>query len=659
MAIRQAAAAGVNITYKILYNDAVAMTGGQPHDGNVHPWTISQQVHAEGVRRIALVSDDPHKYPVGTEWAPGVTFHHRDQLDEVQRELRDVKGVSVLIYDQTCAAEKRRRRKRGTYPDPAKRVFINQAVCEGCGDCSVASNCLSVTPVETEFGTKRAIDQSSCNKDYSCLNGFCPSFVTVEGGRVRHGKAETLPAAATTGEPPLPPAPTLPSVADKPYGVLITGIGGTGVVTIGALMGMAAHIEGKGATVLDQLGMAQKGGAVVSHVRVGSSPEALHAVRLGAGSANLLLGCDLVVSAATDSLARLEPGASRAIVNTHETITGEFTRHPDLAFPSHTLRLSIEAAAGAEAVDFLEATKLATGLMGDSIATNLFLLGYAYQKGLIPIGHEALEQAIELNATAVQMNLGAFRWGRRAAHDRAAVEKLIVPAADNVVPFVRPSTTLDEIVAARVKLLTGYQNAGLAERYKALVERVRKVEDQRGPSGTKLAEAVARNYAKLLAYKDEYEVARLYAEAAFAANLSQQFEGDYKLKFHLAPPLLASRDPKTGHLLKREFGPWMLPAFKLLAKLKFLRGTAFDIFGYSPERKTERALIGQYESLVDELLAGLTPANHALAVKLASVPDDIRGYGHVKDAHLVKAKRKEADLLAQWRNPEPLQRAAE
>jgi indolepyruvate ferredoxin oxidoreductase len=659
LAIRQAIATNTNITYKILYNDAVAMTGGQPHDGNVHPWTISQQVHAEGVRRIALVSDDPHKYPVGTEWAPGVTFHHRDQLDEVQRELRDVKGVSVLIYDQTCAAEKRRRRKRGTYPDPAKRVFINQAVCEGCGDCSVASNCLSVTPVETEFGTKRAIDQSSCNKDYSCLNGFCPSFVTVEGGRVRHGKAETLPAAATTGEPPLPPAPTLPSVADKPYGVLITGIGGTGVVTIGALMGMAAHIEGKGATVLDQLGMAQKGGAVVSHVRVGSSPEALHAVRLGAGSANLLLGCDLVVSAATDSLARLEPGASRAIVNTHETITGEFTRHPDLAFPSHTLRLSIEAAAGAEAVDFLEATKLATGLMGDSIATNLFLLGYAYQKGLIPIGHEALEQAIELNATAVQMNLGAFRWGRRAAHDRAAVEKLIVPAADNVVPFVRPSTTLDEIVAARVKLLTGYQNAGLAERYKALVERVRKVEDQRGPSGTKLAEAVARNYAKLLAYKDEYEVARLYAEAAFAANLSQQFEGDYKLKFHLAPPLLASRDPKTGHLLKREFGPWMLPAFKLLAKLKFLRGTPFDIFGYSPERKTERALIGQYESLVDELLAGLTPANHALAVKLASVPDDIRGYGHVKDAHLVKAKRKEADLLAQWRNPEPLQRAAE
>src|SRR5690348_15296068 len=356
LAIRHAIATNTNITYKILYNDAVAMTGGQPHDGNVHPWTISQQVHAEGARRIALVSDDPDKYAIGTEWAPGVTFHHRDELDEVQRELREYKGVSVLIYDQTCAAEKRRRRKRGTYPDPNKRVFINQAVCEGCGDCSVASNCLSVTPVETEFGTKRAIDQSSCNKDYSCLNGFCPSFVTVEGGSLRKGKAAAAKTAERPAESALPAAPVLPSV-EQPYGVLITGIGGTGVVTIGAIMGMAAHIEGKGASVLDQLGMAQKGGAVVSHVRIGASPEALHAVRLGAGGANLLLGCDLVVSASPDALAKLEPGISTAIVNTHETITGEFTRNPDLAFPSNTLRLSIEAAAGADACDFLEASK--------------------------------------------------------------------------------------------------------------------------------------------------------------------------------------------------------------------------------------------------------------------------------------------------------------
>lgn len=656
LAIRHAIATKTNITYKILYNDAVAMTGGQPHDGDVHPWTISQQVHAEGVRRIALVSDDPHKYPIGTSWAPGVTFHHRSELDEVQRELRDWKGVSVLIYDQTCAAEKRRRRKRGTFPDPAKRVFINQAVCEGCGDCSVQSNCLSVTPVETEFGTKRVIDQSSCNKDFSCLNGFCPSFVTIEGGGLKKGKASQK-KAANSDEPTLPAAPQLPSI-DKPYGVLITGIGGTGVVTIGAIMGMAAHIEGKGATVLDQLGMAQKGGAVISHVRVGASPEALHAVRLGAGGANLLLGCDLVVSASADALAKLEPGASKAIVNTHETITGEFTRHPDLAFPSNTLKLSIEAAAGAGATDFVEATRIATALMGDSIATNLFMLGYAYQKGLIPIGHEALEQAIELNGTAVQMNLGAFRWGRRAAHDRAAVEKLIAPP-ENVVAFPRPSRGLDEVIATRVKLLTAFQNAGLARKYEALVARVRDAEQKLGTGESRLADAVARNYAKLLAYKDEYEVARLHADAGFAAQIANQFEGDFKLRFHLAPPLLASRDPRTGQLIKQEFGGWMLHAFRALAKLKFLRGTALDIFGYTHERKLERALIGQYETLVGELLAGLTPQNVALAAKLAAIPDDIRGYGHVKDAHLVKAKAKEADLLAQWRNPDAMKAAAE
>ncbi len=669
LAIRHAVANNTNMTYKILYNDAVAMTGGQPHDGVVTPWTISQQVHAEGVRRIALVSDDPTKYPVGTEWAPHVTFHHRDQLDEVQRELREWKGVSVLIYDQTCAAEKRRRRKRGTFPDPAKRVLINQAVCEGCGDCSTQSNCLSVTPVETEFGKKRTIDQSSCNKDFSCVNGFCPSFVTVEGGKLRKGKAVT-PATSpsksdsgvTAAELPLPADPVLPSLTDKPYGVLITGIGGTGVVTIGAIMGVAAHIEGKGVTVLDQLGMAQKGGAVVSHVRVGTTPEALHAVRLGAGAANLLLGCDLVVSANPDALARLEPGVSRAVVNTHETITGEFTRHSDISFPANTLKLSIEASAGADKCDFLDAQRIATALMGDSIATNLFMLGYAYQKGLIPIGGEALEKAIELNGTAVPMNLGAFRWGRRAASDLAAVEKLAappVPESGVVIPFVKLSRTTDEIVAARVKHLTGFQDAKLASRYTALIERVRKIEEQKVPGLSTLAESVARNYAKLLAYKDEYEVARLYAEAAFRAQVDQTFEGDFKLKFHLAPPLFSARDPQTGHLIKQEFGAWLLPAFKVLAKLKFLRGSKLDVFGYTAERKMERALIGQYETLIDELLAGLNPVNHALAVKLASIPDDIRGYGHIKDANVEKAKRKEAELLAQWRNPAALKAAAE
>ncbi|TAJ84704.1 indolepyruvate ferredoxin oxidoreductase family protein [Reyranella sp.] len=661
LALRHAIATNTNITYKILYNDAVAMTGGQPHDGDVHPWTISQQVHAEGVRRIALVSDDPDKYPLGTNWAPGVSFHHRDQLDEVQRDLREWKGVSVLIYDQTCAAEKRRRRKRGTFPDPNRRAFINEAVCEGCGDCSTQSNCLSVVPQETEFGRKRAIDQSSCNKDFSCQKGFCPSFVTVEGGSLRKGKVAAKKTAEPAAEPALPPAPALPSIEAKPYGVLITGIGGTGVVTIGAIMGMAAHIEGKGATVLDQLGMAQKGGAVISHVRIGATPEVLHAMRLGAGGANLLLGCDLVVSASADALARLEPGLSKAVVNTHETITGEFTRRPDLAFPANTLKLSVEAAAGADAVDFLDATGIATGLMGDSIATNMFVLGYAYQKGLVPLGHEAIEQAIELNGAAVAMNLAAFRWGRRAAADRAAVELLIAPKDSNNVVRLAPrlSTTLEEIVAARTKHLTGYQNAALAQRYAALVEKVRVAEQLKGGGKTGLAEAVARYYAKLLSYKDEYEVARLYSEAAFQARLGQQFEGDYKLKFHLAPPLFAQRDPQTGHLIKQEFGSWMLPAFRLLAKLKGLRGTAFDPFGRTEERKTERRLIADYEKLIDELLAGLTPQNHALAIRLAAIPDDIRGYGHIKDANLVKAKRKEAELLAQWRNPEAMKAAAE
>ncbi|MGD9881858.1 MAG: indolepyruvate ferredoxin oxidoreductase family protein [Reyranella sp.] len=685
LAVRQAVAANACITYKILYNDAVAMTGGQPHDGNVRPWTISQQVHAEGVRRIALVSDEPDKYPAGTEWAPGVTFHHRSALDEVQRSLREWKGVSVLIYDQTCAAEKRRRRKRGTFPDPARRAFINQTVCEGCGDCSVQSNCLSVVPVETEFGTKRAIDQSSCNKDFSCLDGFCPSFVTIEGGGVRKGKADNGVApsvhAARPGEQAaprasrplglmsgrdargpedeteLPPAPVLPTVADKPYGMLITGIGGTGVVTIGAILGMAAHIEGKGATVLDQLGMAQKGGAVISHVRIGADPEALHAVRLGAGGAALLLGCDLVVSASADALARLDASRSRAIVNTHQTITGEFTRHPDLAFPANTLRLSIEAAAGAEACEFLEATEIATALMGDSIATNMFMLGYAYQKGLVPLGHDAIEQAIELNGAAVAMNRNAFRWGRRAAHDRAAVEALIAPADDKIVPFARPSRTLDELIAARIEHLTKYQNAVLAGRYRVLVDKVRTAEQKTGETG--LALAVARNYAKLLAYKDEYEVARLYADPAFQAAIERQFEGDYTIRFHLAPPLLARRNPRTGHLVKRAFGPWMMPAFRILAKLKGLRGTAFDLFGYTAERRTERALIGEYEALVGELLKGLSPANHPRAVKLASLPDEIRGYGHVKDASIEKARRKQAELLHQWRNPETLKIAAE
>ncbi|MCW5748599.1 MAG: indolepyruvate ferredoxin oxidoreductase family protein, partial [Alphaproteobacteria bacterium] len=657
LAIRHAVANKTRITYKVLYNDAVAMTGGQRHDGDLSPWKISRQVHAEGVQRIALVTDDPDKYPPGLDWAPGVTFHHRRDLDAVQRELRDYDGVSVLIYDQTCAAEKRRRRKRGLYPDPARRVFINQAVCEGCGDCSVKSNCLSVVPVETEFGRKRAIDQSSCNKDYSCLKGFCPSFVTIEGGRVRKGKGDGKSRAAAGDDWPALPEPTLPAIADTAYGILITGIGGTGVVTIGALLGTAAHLDGYGASILDMIGMAQKGGAVMSHVRIARSPDAIHAVRLGAGGADLMLACDIAVASYPDALAKVEQGTTRAIVNTHETITGDFTRNPDLKFPGQLLRLSIEAAAGTAACDFLDAQALATALLGDSIATNLFMLGYAWQKGTLPVSAAALDRAIELNGAAVEMNRQAFLWGRRAAYDRAAVEKLVTPAA--AVAPVPLSRTLDEIVAARVRHLTGYQDTAYARRYSALVDKVKAAEAARAPGASGLAEAVARGYAKLLAYKDEYEVARLYSDGAFLQQVRQQFEGDYKIKYHLAPPLIAERDARTGQLQKSAFGPHMMLAFGVLKRLKFLRGTRLDLFGRTAERRMERQLIADYEALIEEILGKLSAANHAIAVQLAALPDDIRGFGHVKDAHLAKVRARWASLLASFRAPAPLKQAAE
>ena len=652
LAVRACIGAGVNITFKLLYNDAVAMTGGQPVDGPLDPPMITRQLHAEGVKRIVVVSDDPERYPIGTNWAPGVTIEHRDSLERVQKELREVEGVTILLYDQTCAAEKRRRRKRGLFPDPPKRVFINDLVCEGCGDCSVQSNCLSVVPLETEFGRKRAIDQSSCNKDYSCVKGFCPSFVTVHGGQLRKRKSGKVDADAW----PVLPAPALPTL-DKPYGVLVTGVGGTGVVTIGALLGMAAHVEGKGCSVLDMAGLAQKGGAVVSHVRIAERPEDLHAVRIAAGGANLLLGCDLVVAAGFEALSKIEAGTTHAVVNAHEAVTGAFTRDPDWQFPGGDLRRLIKDAAGADRSDFVDATRVATALMGDSIATNLFMLGYAWQKGTVPVGEEALMRAIELNGVAVEANKRAFLWGRRAAHDFAAVEKLAEPAEAPETKHL--SRSLEEMIARRAAFLTDYQDAAYAGRYKALVERAKAAEAAKAPGREGLAEAIARYYFKLLAYKDEYEVARLFTSGDFMAKVNEQFEGDFKLRFHLAPPLSASRDPESGHLQKREYGSWMMTAFKLLARLKGLRGTAFDIFGYSEERKTERRLIADYEALVAELLDKLDHDNHALALELASIPEQIRGYGHVKERHLEAAEGHKAQVLQAFRNPEIRARAAE
>ncbi|HEX2150877.1 MAG TPA: indolepyruvate ferredoxin oxidoreductase family protein, partial [Stellaceae bacterium] len=593
LAIRAAVAAGVTMTYKVLFNDAVAMTGGQPLDGGLTVPRVAAQLAAEGVRQIVIVSDEPHKYPHGTQFPHGATVRHRDELDQVQRELREIGGVTAIVYDQTCAAEKRRRRKRGRFPDPPQRVFINDLVCEGCGDCSAASNCLSVVPVETEFGRKRAIDQSSCNKDFSCLKGFCPSFVTVQGGSLR--KRGPADLAGNDDQPPLP-EPALPALPE-PYGILVTGVGGTGVVTIGALLGMAAHLEGKGVAVLDQLGMAQKGGAVMSHVRIAEKPEQIHAVRIAAGSARLLLGCDLVVSASAEALSKAAPGTTRAIVNSHEIITGDFTRNPDLPFPSRDLRGGIVAAVGQGGADFIDATRLATGLLGDSIASNLFMLGYAYQKGLVPVSAAAIERAIELNGVAVDFNRNAFLWGRRAALDPASVEARAVPPRA-VQESHRLSESLDEIVARRVEFLTQYQNVAYAERYAARIRRLRQAEAARVGETTALTEAAARALFKLMAYKDEYEVARLYAETDFAARVAEQFEGPYELRFHLAPPLLADRDPATGHLKKKIYGPWVLGAFRTLARLRRLRGTAFDIFGRTEERRTERRLIAEYEAVL-------------------------------------------------------------
>jgi indolepyruvate ferredoxin oxidoreductase len=641
MAIRAAVAARVTMTYKILYNDAVAMTGGQHHDGPLDPAMISRQIAAEGVKPIVVVTDEPEKYPAGINWAPGVTVRHRDELDAVQRELREQPGVSALIYDQTCASEKRRRRKRNAYPDPARRAVINEAVCEGCGDCSDKSNCLSVEPLETEFGRKRAINQSTCNKDFSCVKGFCPSFVTVEGGRLKKGRA----GAVSSEESFSLQDPEVPAL-QKPFGVLVTGIGGTGVITIGQILGMAAHLEAKGVSVLDMSGLAQKYGAVMSHVKVAASAGEVNVARLGSGDARLVIGCDLVVTASGDALDKMHPQASRALVNGTTTPTAAFVKNPDWRLPGSDLQEDIREACGGNA-EFVPAAELATALMGDSIATNMFMLGYAWQKGWVPLARASIERAIELNGVAVAFNQQSFDWGRRAAVDLERVRRIAMPA--EVIPIEQHlSRNLDELVERRAQFLTGYQDAAYAQRYRALVLNVRKIEQEKINS-TKLAEAVARYYAKLLAYKDEYEVARLYTDGAFRKKIDAMFEGDYRLVFHLAPPLLARPDPRSGEPAKIRFGSWVMGLFGILAKLKGLRGTALDVFGRTEERRTERALIGEYEQTVQTLLAGLTRDNHALAVEIAALPESIRGYGHIKAKSVSAARKKLAELLARYR----------
>ncbi len=628
---------GVNITFKLLFNDAVAMTGGQPLDGTLTVPQLTRQLAAEDVQRIIVMSDQPEKYAKDAGFAPGVEIRHRAELDRTQRELRETPGVTALIYDQTCAAEKRRRRKRGRFPDPAVRIFINEMVCEGCGDCSVKSNCLAVVPVDTEFGRKRAIDQHACNKDYSCLDGFCPSIVTVHGGKVRRGSAVESAAVVEL------PEPDHPNLAE-PYGILVAGVGGTGVVTIGALLGMAAHLEGKGVTVLDMTGLAQKGGAVMSHVRIAARQDELHSVRIATGEAMLLLGCDIVVAVSDDVLSKTTAGATRAVVNTAQTITADFIRHPDQAFPEGPMQQAIVDAVGAEAASFIAASHLATRLMGNSLATNIFLLGYAFQRGLIPLSAAALLRAIDLNGSGAAENRQAFAWGRRTALDSAAVEAL-AGGEPQAAATRRLSVSLDETIERRRDWLSAYQDAAYARRYVDLVSQVRQHEARVGAGNTAFSDAVARNYFKLLAYKDEYEVARLFVDPAFRSTLEQNFEGDYRLNFHVTLPW--SRGERPGEEPKKiRFGPWLLPAMQVLARLKFLRGTAFDPFGWMAERRQERQLIADYEATIESLLPNLDRQRLATAIEIAALPDLIRGYGPVKQRAIAQFRARHAELLA-------------
>ncbi|MBS0390684.1 MAG: indolepyruvate ferredoxin oxidoreductase family protein [Proteobacteria bacterium] len=665
LAIRQSIASGANITYKILYNDAVAMTGGQQVGERPEGHSVAQIAHslrAEGVTKLVVVTDEPEKYagrthPEGSARAghpellndlpPGIAVFHRDELDRIQRELRGTPGCTALIYDQTCATEKRRRRKRGKLATPAKTVLINELVCEGCGDCSVASNCLSVEPVETDFGRKRRINQSSCNKDYSCVKGFCPSFVTIEGGELKKPKKEKKGDLANL--PPIPD-PVLP-VASQAWGIVVAGVGGTGVITIGSLLGMAAHLEGKGVVTQDAAGLAQKGGATWSHVQIANSPDAIHTTKVDTAKADLIIGCDPIVAANPATLSVMQPGRTFVALNSHGTPAAAFVHNPDWQFPAEGCEAAIAAAVGRELLGVFDAERAATALLGDSIYTNPLILGYAWQKGRVPLSHAALMRAMELNGVQVANNQAAFEWGRRCAHDLAAVQALYQAA--QVIEFVK-KPGLAELVAKRVEFLTGYQNAAYAAEYSAFVDKVRAAEEKLGP-GTRLSEAVARYLFKLMAYKDEYEVARLHTDPAFVARVEGMFEGDYKIVHHLAPPTMAAKNDK-GELVKKSYGPWMRKAFAVLAKMKGLRGTALDPFGKTEERRSERALIQEYRACVDELLAGLAPERLALAAEIARIPEEIRGYGHVKERHLQAARTKWSALMERWRAPAPATR---
>ncbi|MBD3663495.1 indolepyruvate ferredoxin oxidoreductase family protein [Sulfitobacter sp. TSTF-M16] len=616
-AIRAALAAGTNITYKILYNDAVAMTGGQGNEGDLSPERIVAELKAMGVKHLSVVYDD--KEDVNFDALKGVDIHERAELMDVQKRLETVEGVSAIVYIQTCAAEKRRRRKRGLFPDPDKRVFINEEICEGCGDCGVQSNCVSIVPKETELGRKRAIDQSSCNKDFSCVNGFCPSFVTLQGAQIRKDPTTniTIPDLA---EPDLP-------VIKGTHNVVITGVGGTGVVTIGALLAQAAHLDGKGAGMMEMAGLAQKGGAVHIHCRIANQPEDISAIRVATGEADALIGGDLVVSAGHKTLGLTKAGRTGAVVNSHEIITGDFTRNTDFQMPYDRLSLALEARLK-DAVAMFDASDLAKATLGDSIFSNMMMLGAAWQRGLLPLTLEALQEAIRLNGAAVERNLRAFELGRWAVEHPQDAAKVLETKVINL------PKTLDDKIAFRAAHLADYQSKRLAKRYMRMLD---------GITDPEVKEAVAKGYHKLLAYKDEYEVARLLLSTRDKAKA--EFDGDLKMTFHLAPPILSRQGP-NGRPAKREFGEWLETPMRLLARLKKLRGTPLDVFGYTAERRMERSLIKQYRADMTEVLPKLDDQTRAAVVALAALPLQIKGFGPVKQENEAKAAKRREELLS-------------
>ena len=638
LAVRQSIAAGVNITYKILYNDAVAMTGGQPVGERPEGHSvvqIAQSMRAEGAKRIAVVTDEPDKYN-GVELAEGVEVFHRDELDRIQREMRAITGTTVIIYDQTCATEKRRRRKRGLIPDPAIRVMINEEVCEGCGDCGIQSNCLSIEPVETDKGRKRTINQSSCNKDVSCLKGFCPSFVTVEGGSLKKTGVQSAADPSRLGDLPEPEPPEL----NRPWSILVAGVGGTGVITIGQLLGMAAHLEGKGVITQDAAGLAQKGGATWSHILLARQQQDLYTTRVGTAAADLVLGCDPMVSAGKTTRVHLRSGKSHVALNTRGTPTAAFVKNAQWENPSEACVQTLAQEVGEDHLARLDADRIAKQLLGDTLFVNPILLGFAWQKGWIPLHRESILQAMALNAVSVEKNQQAFEWGRHAAHHGDAVEHLM--QAPQTLHF-KPKTRLPDLIAQRVQWLTQYQNAAYARTYSQFVAQVQAAESPLGK--TQITEVVARQLYRLMAYKDEYEVARLHSQTGFLEKIGAQFEGDFRVHYHLAPPLLAKRNER-GELIKQKFGPGMRHVFRLLAALKGLRGTPLDLFGYTAERREERALIAQYRAAVAHGLSDLTEAHHDKVLEVARVAERIKGFGHVKARQMALARQEWDRALA-------------